>query len=219
VPDVPEIRRQIELAVDVLRRGGTVAYPTDTVYGLGADPFNEQGVESVFRAKNRPRSLPLPLLLADVHQLTKVARDVPEIAWKLADAFLPGRLTLVLPRSAWVPAAVAGGGPTIAVRVPDHVVPVSLAERLGVPIVGTSANLSGKPSPVTADEVRRQLGEQVDLIIDGGRCREGIESTVVDVSGGVAVMVREGAIARAEIERVCGCPLAENTRGKRDSAE
>ena len=200
----PDIKKQIGLAVETLKSGGIIAFPTDTVYGLGADPSNERAVQKIYRVKKRPRTLPLPLLLAEKSEITKVARVVPEIAWWLAEGFMPGGLTLVLPKGARVPDAVAAGGDTVAVRIPDHRIAAAIIRRLGSPLVGTSANLSGKPSPVTAQGVYEQLGDEVDLIIDGGRSPGGVESTVIDVSGSVPVLIREGAVPQEEIERVCG---------------
>jgi len=200
------VDEQIELAVEVLRRGGIVAFPTDTVYGLGADASNEQAIQKIFRVKRRPGTLPLPLLLSDKSDMTKVASIVPETAWQLADRFLPGGLTLVLRKSHWVSSAVTAGGDTVAVRVPDHHVPVDIVRRLGAPLVGTSANLSGEPAPTTAEEVRAQLGGEVDLLVDGGRSPGGIESTVVDVSGDVPVLVREGAVPWEDVAKFCGLP-------------
>ena len=200
----PDIKKQIGLAVETLKSGGIIAFPTDTVYGLGADPSNERAVQKIYRVKKRPRTLPLPLLLAEKSEITKVARVVPDIAWRLAERFLPGGLTLVLKKSSWVPEAVTAGGDTVAVRIPDHRIAAAIIRRLGSPLVGTSANLSGKPSPVTAQGVYEQLGDEVDLIIDGGRSPGGVESTVIDVSGSVPVLIREGAVPQEEIERVCG---------------
>jgi L-threonylcarbamoyladenylate synthase len=199
-----KIQEQIERGVSILRQGGLVAYPTDTVYGLGACASLPQAVERIYAVKKRPRNMPLPLLLADVSQVTEVAESVPAIAWSLIYAFLPGALTLVLPKSSSVPDIIAGGGATVAVRIPAHPVPIALVEGLGAPIVGTSANLSGRPSPLTAEEVYSQLGDKVDLIIDGGRCPGGKESTVVDVTGERVMILREGAISKEELERVCG---------------
>jgi len=204
VSNRPTIEQQIELAIDILNSGGIVAFPTDTVYGLGADPFNERAVERIYRAKKRARNLPLPLLLADKSELTRVATVVPEVAWRLAERLLPGGLTLVLMKSPWVPSAVTAGGNTIAVRIPNHHIPISLIRGLGTPLAGTSANISGKPSPVTADEVHEQLGVEVDLIIDGGECPGGIDSTVIDVSGEVPTIIREGAVSQEEIAKTCG---------------
>lgn len=199
-----KIEKQIERGISILRQGGLVAYPTDTVYGLGASASLPQAVERIYAVKKRPRNMPLPLLLADVSQITEVAESVPPIAWLLIDRFLPGALTLVLCKSSSVPDIITGGGTTVAVRVPAHPVPVALIGGLGVPIVGTSANLSGKPSPLTAEEVYSQLGDKVDLVIDGGRCPGGKESTVVDVTDKIPVVLREGAISREELKQVCG---------------
>jgi len=204
MPKQPTIEKQIKLAVAILKKGGIVAFPTDTVYGLGADPLNGQAVARIYKVKNRPPNLPLPLLLAEKSDLLRVAGVVPKIAWQLVERFLPGGLTLVLRKSPWVPSAVTAGGDTVAVRIPDHPVPIALIRGLGTPIVGTSANLSGRPSPVTAEEVRQQLGAEVDFIINGGRCPGGADSTVLDVTGKVPVLIREGAIPTAEITKLCG---------------
>jgi L-threonylcarbamoyladenylate synthase len=198
------IRQQVEQAISILKQGGIVAFPTDTVYGLGACISITQAVERVYQVKERPRSMALSLLLADKSQIGEVAYPVPPIAWLLADKFLPGALTMVLPRAKSVPDIVTGGGKTVAVRIPAHPVPVALARGLGAPIVGTSANLSGKPSALTAEEVYAQLGDRVDLIIDGGRCPGGKESTIVDLTGEAPILLREGAISREELEQVCG---------------
>jgi len=198
------IQKQVEQGISILRQGGIVAFPTDTVYGLGACISIHQAVERVYAVKERPRNMALPLLLADTSQITKVANYVPPIAWRLIDNFLPGALTIVLPKSDSVPDIITGGGVTVAIRIPAHPVPVALAKALGTPIVGTSANLSGRPSSLTADEVYSQLGNTIDLVIDGGRCPGGKESTIVDVTGETPVILREGAISREELEKVCG---------------
>ena len=198
-----EIQAQIERGISILKQGGLVAFPTDTVYGLGASANNQQAVARVYQVKERPWEMALPLLLAHTSQISEVAEAVPPIAWLLADKFLPGALTIVLYKSNSVHDIVTGGGSTVAVRVPAHPIPVALAEDSG-PIVGTSANLSGKPSALTADEVCSQFGDKIDLVIDGGRCPGGRESTVVDVTGEVPVVLREGAIPREELEQVCG---------------
>jgi L-threonylcarbamoyladenylate synthase len=210
MPEQATIEKQIKLAVAILKKGGIVAFPTDTVYGLGANPLDKRAVGRVYDVKKRPRNLPLPLLLAEKSDLLKVADVVTEIAWQLVERFLPGGLTLVLKRSPWVPDTVTAGGDTVAVRIPAHPVPIALIRGLGTPIVGTSANLSGRPSPVTAEEVRQQLGHAVDLVIDGGSSPCGTESTVLDVSGKVPVLIREGAIPKIELEKVCSS-LSANT--------
>lgn len=197
------IQQQVEEGISILREGGLVAFPTDTVYGLGAGAWLSQAVEKIYHVKQRPHDLALPLLLADISQISEVAFPVPQVAWLLARAFLPGALTLVLPRSKSVPDIITGGGKTVAVRVPAHPVPVALARGLGMPIVGTSANISGQPSSLTAEEVSVQFGDKIELIIDGGRCPGGKESSVVDVTGEVPVVLREGAISREELGQVC----------------
>ncbi len=199
---------QIHQAIDILKKGGILAFPTDTVYGLGANAFDEGAVIRVYEAKGRPHHLAIPLLLADVSQVTSVARDVPEIAWRLAKHFLPGGLTLVLYKSPSVSSLITGEGEKIAVRVPAHPIPIALIEGLGAPITGTSANLTGSPSPLTAQEVYNQLGDRVDLIIDGG-CLGGVDSTVLDLTAEPPRILREGAISSGEIARACGATVKE----------
>ena len=197
------IQKQVEKSISILKKGGVVAFPTDTVYGLGACANIESAVERLYRVKKRPQDMPLPLLLANTSQIREVAERVPEIAWFLVQKFLPGALTLVLPRSDAVPDIITAGGKTVAIRIPAHTIPVALAEGLGAPIVGTSANLSGEPNSLTADEVYSQFNNEIDLIIDGGRCPGGVESTIVDVTGEIPVVLREGAISREELKQVC----------------
>ena len=198
------IQEQVNRGIAILRSGGVVAFPTDTVYGLGASSNLPEAIEKVFQIKERPHEMALPLLLADESQVPSVAQSVPHIARLLISSFLPGALTLVMLKSSSVSDIITAGGNTVAIRIPAHPIPVALAAGLGIPIVGTSANTSGKPSPMTAGDVRSQLGDKVDLIIDGGRCPGGKESTIVDVTGLKPVLLREGAISRAEIEKVCG---------------
>jgi L-threonylcarbamoyladenylate synthase len=193
---------QVDRAIEILKGGGIVVFPTDTVYGLGGDVFNIAAIERIYRVKQRSRNLPLPVLLADSTQLADVVASVPEIARYLMRRFWPGGLTLVLPKKDTLPDIITAGSNKIAVRIPDHVVPLTLIRGLGVPIIGTSANISDKPSPVTAEEVEQQIGSQVDLIIDMGRCPGGLESTVVDVTGEIPVILRRGVISEEEIMRL-----------------
>jgi len=198
-----DIKQQVERGISILRRGGVVAFPTDTIYGLGAGANLRQAVERIYRVKERPFNMALPLLLADISQISEVVSYVPPVAWLLARNFLPGALTLVLFRSSAVPDIVTAGGMTVAVRVPAHPVPIALAKGVGTPIIGTSANLSGKPGLLTADEVCSQFGDKIDLVINGGRCPGGKESTIIDVTGEMPVVLREGAISRVKLKRVC----------------
>jgi L-threonylcarbamoyladenylate synthase len=204
-----KVAEQIEKGISILKQGGIIAYPTDTVYGLGACAYIPAAVERIYTVKERPLNMPLPLLLADEAQITEIAADIPPAARLLIDKFLPGALTLVLHKSPNIP-EIVGVGSTVAVRIPAHPVPVVLIKGLGTPLIGTSANLSGKPGVLTAEEVKLQLGDRVDLIIDGGKCPGGIESTVVDVTGKKPVLLREGAIPAEEIERVCDISLRED---------
>ena len=190
-------------AMRVLRGGGVVAFPTDTVYGLGCDATNSIAVVRVFEVKRRPRHMPLPVLIADSGQLDRVARSIPDAAKLLAERFWPGGLTLVLPKHDIIPDILTARGDRVGVRVPDHPIPTFLARAIGAPLVGTSANFSGMPSCRSAEEVRKQLDQEVDLIIDGGDAPEGVESTVVDFIDGVPEVVREGAISKELIMKVC----------------
>jgi L-threonylcarbamoyladenylate synthase len=199
-----DIKRQIREGISILKQGGIIALPTDTVYGLGASANIHQAVERVYEVKKRPRHMPLSIFLAHMSQISDVAELVPPVAWLLAEKFLPGALTLVLPKSKSVPDIVTAGGTTVAVRIPAHPVPIALVEGLGMPVLGTSANQSGKPSALTAGEVYSQLGDKIDLVIDGGQCPGGRESTIVDVTGETPIVLREGAIALRDLEEVCG---------------
>jgi len=196
------VREQVEKGISILKRGGVVAFPTDTVYGLGASIGIKQAVERVYRIKGRPNNRALPLILADLFQIDGVARSVPPLARLLAENFWPGPLTLVLFKSEFVPDIVTGNSETVAVRIPAHPIPIALARGLGMPIVGTSANLSGQPSALTAEEARAQLGDRVDLIIDG-ECPGGKESTIVDLTGETPVILREGALSIEELRQIC----------------
>jgi len=197
----------IDESVRILRQGGVIAYPTDTLYGLGADPFSPRGVAKVFEVKGRLATKGLPLLLAEIEDMDQVVRVKPSMAMKLAQAFWPGPLTLVLLAAPGVPKEVLGSEDTVALRVPDHPVPRALARGLGGPIIGTSANVSGGPDPVTAWDVEQMLGQAVDYILDGGPAYRGLPSTVVDLTGPRPKLVRSGALDRESIERVCGVPL------------
>ena len=198
---------QVEQAVEVLRSGGVAAIPTDTVYGLAAHGLDAAAVARVFEVKGRLAGMALPLLLADATDLSRCCVDVPDSALRLADAFWPGSLTLVLRRSNAVPDAVTAGGETVAVRLPNHHVPREIARRLGAPITGTSANRSGLPPATTAAEVREQIGDRVDYVLDGGALRSGVPSTILDLAGAEPVIVRPGAVAAGAIAGVLGASV------------
>ena len=191
-------------AVELLRHGGVIALPTETVYGLAANAEDELAVRRVFAIKGRPATHPLIVHLAHADDLKSWVRHVPEEAQRLARAFWPGPLTLVLPRSARATDAVTGGQDTVAVRVPQHPVARLVLAALGGGVAAPSANRFGRVSPTTADHVRADLGSDVDLVLDGGLCSVGVESTIVDVSQGEPAVLRPGGLAVEEIERVLG---------------
>ena len=190
------------LALDILEGGGLVAFPTDTVYGLGALVFDGAAVESIYAAKDRPVEKAIPVLIGDPDDLAKVALEVPEMAARLAARFWPGPLTLVLPKRPDLPEAVSATQ-TVGVRLPDHAAARALL-RLAGPMAVTSANISGQASPSTAEEVFAQLGGRIALILDGGKTPGGLPSTVVDCVGAEPKILREGPITRDEILSVLG---------------
>lgn len=192
----------IEKAAQVLKEGGLVAFPTDTVYGLGAHAFQPQAVERIYIAKMRPKDKAISLLLARAEDLSLIAKRMPDEVRPLIERFWPGDLTLVVPKSAVVPEILTSGRPSVAVRVPDHSLVIALIEALGAPLTGTSANISGHPSPVTAWEVEEELGGRIELIIDGGACPGGIPSTVLDMTTDPPLIRRQGSITLEEIEEL-----------------
>jgi len=199
--------REIERAVAVLRAGGLVAFPTETVYGLGADASNPPAVRKLFEAKGRPATHPVIVHLADAVQLANWAREIPASAQRLARKFWPGPLTLILRRVSNVSDLVTGGQETVAVRVPSNPVAQQLLARFGGGVAAPSANRHGRVSATTAEHVRREFGTAVDCVLDGGEAQVGIESAIVDLSGIGPVLLRPGSITAAEIEAVLGVSL------------
>lgn len=199
--------RSIENAAAILRSGGLVAFPTETVYGLGADATNAEGVRRIFAAKGRPSTNPLIVHVADARVARRYAKEWPPQAEALAQRFWPGPLTLVVPKAEIIASDVSAGLETIGLRSPDHPMALELLRAFDGPVAAPSANRSNRVSPTTAEHVRRELGHSVDVILDGGPCRVGIESTVLDVSGGQPVILRPGSITREPIEQVIG-PVA-----------
>jgi L-threonylcarbamoyladenylate synthase len=194
----------VSRAVEVLQRGGLIALPTETVYGLGADAGNPRAVAKIFAAKQRPADHPLIVHLHRAAQLDAWANQVPRAAWQLAEAFWPGPLTMVLPRASGVLDAVTGGLATVALRVPDHPLALRVLAQFGGGIAAPSANLHKKTSPTTAQHVREDLGDAVDLLLDGGPCAVGIESTIVDFSAKAIRVLRPGSITSLDLQRVTG---------------
>ena len=205
----PSLSMALEAAIGVLRGKGVVACPTDTLYGLGADAFCDEAVERVYAIKGRSRNVPLPLLVGSVEDLDQVATSIPNLAWELVKHFWPGPLTLILSKSPKVPYLVTGGGESVAVRMPRHEVPLGLVRGLGRPITGTSANPTGGPDPVTANDVRSLLGDRVDYILDGGPAPAGSPSTIVDLTGSKPRLVRHGALPYRSLQSASPVPFEE----------
>lgn len=195
---------ELDRAAAVLRAGGLVAFPTETVYGLGADAGNPAAVRRIYEVKGRPPGHPLIVHLPSATVIDAWAEDVPPAARLLADAFWPGPLTLILARTPRVPDAVTGGRDTVGLRVPDHPVARSLLERFGGGVAAPSANRFGEVSPTTAAHVRADLGDAVDLVLDGGPCRVGVESTIVDLTGPYPEVLRPGGVSAARLADVLG---------------
>ena len=184
----------LERAIEVLKDGGVVAVPTDTLYGLAADVFNLAAIDRVFDIKGRPQDLALPVLVSGWKQVTRVAKNVPPQAQALAERFWPGALTLVVTKADGLPDRLTAGGVTVAVRMPDHPAPIKLINGLGGPITGTSANISGGADPSTLAELSDQIGGRVDHLFNEGPEPMGTASTVVDITSGEPKLLREGAI-------------------------
>jgi L-threonylcarbamoyladenylate synthase len=199
---------EIEQAARLLREGKLVAFPTETVYGLGADASNPHAVRRIFAAKGRPADHPVIVHVRDAGDLARWTRDIPPDAERITARFWPGPLTLVLKRAAGVIDEVTGGQDTVGLRCPSHPVAQELLRIFAGGIAAPSANRFGRISPTTAQHVRDELGDGVELVLDGGACEVGIESTILDLSGDMATLLRPGRIGAAEIESVIGAPVA-----------
>jgi L-threonylcarbamoyladenylate synthase len=206
-PNAPDLET-LRPAVEALREGRLVAFPTETVYGLGAHALDEAAVGRIYAAKGRPGYNPLIVHSASTDAARELAAGWPHAAAALADAFWPGPLTLVVPRARGIPDAVTAGLPNVGLRVPAHPVARALLREAGIPVAAPSANRSTELSPTTAEHVARSLGDRVDFIIDGGSCPVGIESTVVSVAGGVPTILRPGSISQAQLAEVLGLVVA-----------
>lgn len=186
--------RGLEEAVSILREGGLVAIPTETVYGLAADSKNEAAVARIYQAKGRPSDKPLSVLVTGMDMVEDVCREIPPLAYRLAEVFWPGPLTLVLPSRGAVAPTVTAGGDTIGVRCPDHPLTLEILRRLGRPLAAPSANRSDMPSPKDASAVLSGLNGRIDAVLDGGVCAVAVESTIVDLSGEKPKILRQGGL-------------------------
>jgi L-threonylcarbamoyladenylate synthase len=201
---LPATEEHIARAAAVIRAGGLVAFPTETVYGLGADALNEDAVRKIFLAKERPADDPLIVHIASASQLPQLARQIPQRAWDLIERFWPGPLTLVLPKTERVPTVTTGGLDTVAVRMPSHPVAKRLIELSAVPIAAPSANRFGRPSPTIAKHVWEDLHGRIELILDGGPTPIGVESTVLDLTVDPPMVLRPGGVTLEELRAVLG---------------
>ena len=195
---------KIAAAADILRRGGLLAIPTETVYGLGADGLNAEAVRHIFEAKGRPQDNPLILHIPDASWLARYCKDVPETAYRLAERFWPGPLTMILPKADCVPLVTTGGLETVGMRCPDHAVTRAIIAAAGVPVAAPSANTSGRPSCTTAAHVREDMDGKIDGVVDGGPCRVGVESTIIDLTCTPPRLLRPGGLPLEELRAVLG---------------
>jgi L-threonylcarbamoyladenylate synthase len=208
----------LEYAGRLVREGKLVAFPTETVYGLGANALSAEAVSSIYKAKGRPSNNPLIVHIGTVDEAMQICSLWPEKARLLTDQFWPGPLTIVLPKSPVVPDNVTGGGETVAIRMPFHPVALGLIKHAGVPVAAPSANRSMSISPTTAQHVMRNLGGRIDLILDGGQTQVGLESTVLDLSQSPPCMLRPGRITPCEIEKIIG-PISQSLPARKSKSE
>ncbi len=199
----------MQKAGEIIRNGGVVAFPTETVYGLGASAYDDAAVKDIYKAKGRPSDNPLIVHIADVEDVEKVAREIPDSARELLKKFSPGPLTLILKKRHDISDTVTAGLDTVGVRIPSHPVAREFIRAAGVPIAAPSANLSGKPSPTTAEHVICDMQGRADAIICSGKSSVGVESTIIDMTGLVPTVLRPGGITPREIEEVCGSVLID----------
>jgi L-threonylcarbamoyladenylate synthase len=198
------IEEEIKLAVELLKNNEVVAIPTETVYGLAGNAYSEEAIMKIFEVKNRPYFNPLIVHIKSIFELPEIAKNISDIAWKLAHEFWPGPLTLVLEKQDFISSLITGGKSTVAVRVPRHPVALQLLASIDFPLVAPSANPFNYLSPTTAAHVQRQLGDKIPLILDGGKCEKGVESTIIGFRQNKPVLLRLGAISKEEIEAVVG---------------
>ncbi len=210
--------KNIKIAAAIIRKGGLVIFPTETVYGLGADALNPLAVGKIFEVKKRPYFDPLIVHIHDISYLESICQNVPSVAKKLAQKFWPGPLTLVLPKKDIVPDITTAGLKTVAVRMPSHPAALKLIKESGVPIAAPSANLFGYLSPTSCHDIKEKMQGAVDIILDGGKCELGIESTVIKVEKDIVVVLRPGAVEIEEIEKDVGKVKVVNKKSKQQES-
>lgn len=208
---VPNWDKQLDKAAQVLKSGGLVAFPTETVYGLGANALDENAVENIYKAKGRPADNPLIVHIADTEAVGGLTASVPEVAPMLMDAFWPGPLTLVMPKSALIPSIITGGLDTVGIRMPSNPIALALIKKAGLPLAAPSANSSGRPSPTLAKHVIEDLSGKVDIIIDGGSTKVGVESTVLDITVNPPMILRPGGVTFEQLQRLLGRVATDST--------
>ncbi|MDO9574136.1 MAG: L-threonylcarbamoyladenylate synthase [Candidatus Contubernalis sp.] len=216
--DLKKAKKDIQHAAEIIRRGGLVAFPTETVYGLGANVFSAPAVERIFRAKGRPGDNPLIVHIAGEEVLEDLASEVPLTFRVLAEKYWPGPLTMVLPKGSRVPLEVTAGLDTVAVRMPGHPVALALIRAARLPIAAPSANLSGRPSPTTAEHVLEDLAGRIEFLLDGGPCTVGLESTVLDLTQEVPLLLRPGGVTLEQLRQTLGEVQVLNPLGYKDEA-
>ncbi len=217
-------KENIEAAAKIIRAGGLLGIPTETVYGLGADALNEQAVYDIFAAKGRPQDNPLIIHVPDAGWLSRYCKDVPESAYRLAREFWPGPLTMILPKRDVVPLRTTGGLESVGVRCPDHPVTLAIIRAAGVPIAAPSGNTSGRPSPTSASDMLEDMDGKIDAIFDGGACRVGVESSIIDLTCDPPRLLRAGGLPVEQLRRVLGevvidsCITQQAAEGERPKA-
>lgn len=211
VQQIEDNSAEIKEAAELIRQGEVVAFPTETVYGLGGSGLLEKAVHKIYAAKGRPSDNPLILHVCDVAMAESLVQEIPETARRAMEYFWPGPMTVILPKAENVPFCVTGGLSTVAVRMPSHDVALKLIREAGIPIAAPSANTSGRPSPTKAEHVMEDLKGRIPMILDGGAVKVGVESTIIDFTEDIPVILRPGRITKAELEEIIGCSVRMNT--------
>lgn len=211
IENIKDAKKDIEEAAKLIREGEVVAFPTETVYGLGGNGLLPDSVHKIYAAKGRPSDNPLILHVCDMKMVESLVKDIPKHAKKAMEHFWPGPMTVILPKADQVPDCVTGGLDTVAIRMPDHPVALELIRRSQVPIAAPSANTSGRPSPTKAEHVMEDLSRKIPMILDGGAVLVGVESTIIDFTGEVPVILRPGWITKETMEDFLGCEVLMNT--------